>query len=446
MFIKKYHKIIFVSFAIILFSTSFCSACTKNSDCSSGGTCEDGLCKFVSGGTLTGDSAKIVIPTPVITISDKLTFEAPSACSDDSSKMCIWWLGKYTQAVYNLAVGVVGIFAAVGLMVAGFIWLTAGGNASKVGEARAWIASSLTGLVLVLGSYIILYYVNPELTKIKPLKVRQVKETAKSDASIESSNSRYNCTMVKRDCNENESWESSKCNDMENSALNDEGKVCCCTISAVSGCSWKQTVCDTTNETDQTSNGLSQCGTSQSYGYCCCTKAGSGKGGSKNCSDYDYDKNNIADYENVSGSIAIPSSCNNYDFGQTSCNAQTLKIIASIETSCQIQATSPKGACGMMQIMPSNASSLGTSCSSLQGNANLSIQTACKYIQQNCGNKDFYDTLACYNGGPKAVQSSNSCSNAGIDTSIYRCCLSNDGYGETRKYVADGQKYLNYFK
>jgi hypothetical protein len=62
-------------------------------------------------------------------------------------------IAKYIKAVYNYAIGIVGILAAVVLMFGGVRWLLAGGSPDKIGDAKAWIGASLTGLILALTSY-----------------------------------------------------------------------------------------------------------------------------------------------------------------------------------------------------------------------------------------------------------------------------------------------------
>src|SRR3989339_642107 len=76
-------------------------------------------------------------------------------------------ISQYIRAIYIYAIGIVGIVATVVMMFGGILWIVAGGNASKIGEAKAWIVSSITGLLLALSSYMILYTVNPELVNIK---------------------------------------------------------------------------------------------------------------------------------------------------------------------------------------------------------------------------------------------------------------------------------------
>ena len=71
--------------------------------------------------------------------------------------------------VYKFVVGIAAIAAVIVMMAGGYVWLFAGGNASKVGEAKSLIGSAVLGLFLALGSYMILYLINPELTNLKSL-------------------------------------------------------------------------------------------------------------------------------------------------------------------------------------------------------------------------------------------------------------------------------------
>lgn len=80
-------------------------------------------------------------------------------------------LGEYLREIYKYAIGFVGILATVVMMFGGFLWITAGGNGERVGNAKAWIGSSLTGLLLALCSWTILYIVNPNLVKFSSLNV-----------------------------------------------------------------------------------------------------------------------------------------------------------------------------------------------------------------------------------------------------------------------------------
>src|SRR3989339_1465124 len=92
-------------------------------------------------------------------------------------------IGDYIKNIYPYALSGVGILATVVMMFGGFIWITAGGNASRVGEAKAWIGAALSGLVLALLSYMVLNAINPALinfriSTIEPIESDGLTETA----------------------------------------------------------------------------------------------------------------------------------------------------------------------------------------------------------------------------------------------------------------------------
>jgi len=126
---------------------------------------------------------KLQIPIPGLNLTKGANILAN--CEKDEkgnpTRCSFPWIGEYVAGIYKYAIGIVGILAAVVLMIGGIIWITAGGNASRIGEAKAWIAASLSGLVIALCSYTILYYVNPSLVNFNPLGMSIVKEIKEGD-------------------------------------------------------------------------------------------------------------------------------------------------------------------------------------------------------------------------------------------------------------------------
>ncbi|PJA10674.1 hypothetical protein CO115_04775 [Candidatus Falkowbacteria bacterium CG_4_9_14_3_um_filter_36_9] len=98
-------------------------------------------------------------------------------------------IGDYIQAVYKYAVGAVGIIATVVMMFGGILWIVAGGNAERISNAKSWIGAALTGLILVMTSYLILYTVNPKLVQFEPINIAKVKD--KSNCNIKPDNPTY---------------------------------------------------------------------------------------------------------------------------------------------------------------------------------------------------------------------------------------------------------------
>lgn len=113
--------------------------------------------------------------------ANAITYEAQIGFGKISGKMTIGpdSIGLYITEVYKYAVSVAGIVASIVLMWGGVRWLTAGGDKGAVDDAKKWIEGALSGLVLVMTSYMILYFVNPDLIKFKSIKIDPIKESAK---------------------------------------------------------------------------------------------------------------------------------------------------------------------------------------------------------------------------------------------------------------------------
>lgn len=142
--------------------------------------CADPLIAPATSASSDNGMLKLTMPVLQISIPGMDKFSTPGKCSDDPTKLCVNWIGEYIAGIYKYAVGVVGILATVILMVGGVIWLMAGGDASRITEAKAWITAAITGLVIMLCSYVILYQINPDIIGAvsKPLELTIVQKTA----------------------------------------------------------------------------------------------------------------------------------------------------------------------------------------------------------------------------------------------------------------------------
>ncbi|PIZ45364.1 hypothetical protein COY31_00500 [Candidatus Wolfebacteria bacterium CG_4_10_14_0_2_um_filter_39_18] len=72
----------------------------------------------------------------------------------------------FISKFYRIALGVVG-GAALGVLVYGAILWTVSGAVSTKQDAMEWIWAAIWGLILLLGAYLILNTINPDLVKLK---------------------------------------------------------------------------------------------------------------------------------------------------------------------------------------------------------------------------------------------------------------------------------------
>ncbi len=81
---------------------------------------------------------------------------------------------NYLIAIYNWGIRVIIVLAVVMIMVGGFMWMTAGGSSQRVSKAKERITSAIIGLILALGSYTLLNFINPELVAFRNLRLTNV--------------------------------------------------------------------------------------------------------------------------------------------------------------------------------------------------------------------------------------------------------------------------------
>ncbi|MBU0964005.1 pilin [Patescibacteria group bacterium] len=73
----------------------------------------------------------------------------------------------YISGIYRYFAGVAGILATVMMMYGGIRYVVSFGNPQKISEAKDTIVSALLGLALTLSSFVILYFINPNLTTLE---------------------------------------------------------------------------------------------------------------------------------------------------------------------------------------------------------------------------------------------------------------------------------------
>lgn len=73
-------------------------------------------------------------------------------------------VGQLLSALYNFGVVIAGISALIMFTYGGVLYLTSAGSSSAISKAKGYIRNALLGLALIVGSYLILYTINPDFT------------------------------------------------------------------------------------------------------------------------------------------------------------------------------------------------------------------------------------------------------------------------------------------
>jgi len=80
--------------------------------------------------------------------------------------------------IYYFALGIGGLLAFGSIVYAGIKWAASQGNPSSISDAKDQITQAALGLVMLMGAYIILNTINPQLTILEIPKLTAVKEAA----------------------------------------------------------------------------------------------------------------------------------------------------------------------------------------------------------------------------------------------------------------------------
>lgn len=121
-----------------------------------------------SANTTTPDGITLDPPTVKVSIPGMTGLEKV----DCETGVCyIPWVGEYIASLTNYAISFISILAVVIIMLGGLVWIAAGGNPNRVAEAKKMITGGVTGVIIIMSSYLILYTINPNLTILKSIRM-----------------------------------------------------------------------------------------------------------------------------------------------------------------------------------------------------------------------------------------------------------------------------------
>lgn len=70
-----------------------------------------------------------------------------------------------TILLLRVAMGFLGIAAMVIVLVAGYTWMTAGGNDEKISQAKKWLTAGVIGMAIIFSAYSISSFVVSQMVK-----------------------------------------------------------------------------------------------------------------------------------------------------------------------------------------------------------------------------------------------------------------------------------------
>lgn len=90
-------------------------------------------------------------------------------------------IGDYVNLLYTYAIPLAGIFGALMFTIAGFQYMTAGGDKGAVSKAKARMTNTVTGIIFLMSVYVIAYLIDPRLTRFNELRPPMVKKAVMVD-------------------------------------------------------------------------------------------------------------------------------------------------------------------------------------------------------------------------------------------------------------------------
>ena len=84
-------------------------------------------------------------------------------------------MAEYISLAYRYVLSIGSILAVVVIIASGIIYLTAGGNPSRIGQAKEYIGGAVVGVILLFTSYLILNTLNPDLVRLKMPNISMIR-------------------------------------------------------------------------------------------------------------------------------------------------------------------------------------------------------------------------------------------------------------------------------
>ncbi len=128
----------------------------------------------------------LAIDIPTVTFSDG---------EIDGDTIKINYLGDYIAGVYKWLLGSATLIAIVMLMIGGLQY-----TIFQEDKAKTRIKNAVTGLVLLLSTYLILATINPQLVIFKPLSIQNIPEVPLENLEVEFSSDTTTSTCTGSDC------------------------------------------------------------------------------------------------------------------------------------------------------------------------------------------------------------------------------------------------------
>ncbi len=117
----------------------------------------------------------LLVPIPGFTNASNQNnnFSTPTL-SSDGSQTSVNFIAEYINAVYGWILGAAALVAVVMMMIGGLQYVLSRGKPKYIEKAKTRITNAITGIVLLLAAYNIAFLIDPRLTDLQEIGIKNV--------------------------------------------------------------------------------------------------------------------------------------------------------------------------------------------------------------------------------------------------------------------------------
>jgi len=116
-------------------------------------------------------TAELVFIQP--SVGRNLEIEYPEVAGEQPEKV-ITPVPEYVRYIYNALIWLSGLIALIVLIIGGSEWFTSAGDIDRIRSAKDRISAAVLGIIILIGSYLILVSINPELVVFHLPRLRPI--------------------------------------------------------------------------------------------------------------------------------------------------------------------------------------------------------------------------------------------------------------------------------
>lgn len=126
----------------------------------------------------------VLLPLSTIAADQTFTPQVPgpsgggsiTLCSGSGDTLSCNGIAGYITSIYEWLIRLAIVLGVLTLTLAGYFWMTAHGDSKQIDKAKTMVKNTVYGIVLALGSYTLLWAINPDLVQLQGLNLGKIKE------------------------------------------------------------------------------------------------------------------------------------------------------------------------------------------------------------------------------------------------------------------------------